>query len=302
MNADLIKRFKDYLRIEKSLSSNTIASYCFDIEAFDNFLNPDRKANGPDQFNLLNVTLDELQQFMVSLYDQKLEPRTQARRVSGLKAFYNFLVYEDELEHAPTELLEAPKLGKHLPDVLSIEEVEALIQAVDLSTTEGHRNKAIIEVLYGCGLRVSELCELKISHLHLEEEFITVIGKGDKERIVPIGQRAIKAIEYYTIDRNQLTPQKDSEDILFLNRRGGKLTRNMIFIIIKDLANSAGITKKISPHTLRHSFATHLVYGGADLRAVQEMLGHASITTTEIYTHLDKEYLHETLQLFHPRY
>ncbi|MBP5709790.1 MAG: site-specific tyrosine recombinase XerD [Bacteroidales bacterium] len=294
----LIKSFRDYLRLEKSLSKNSILAYNSDIVKFFLFLNPD----GEEKKKLDEVTLDDLQEFMASLYDKNVDARSQARIVSGLKAFYDFLLFEGKIEEAPTQLLDGPKLGMHLPDVLSIPEIEEIIGAIDLSSEEGHRNKAIIEVLYGCGLRVSELVNLTISHLHFNEEIISVIGKGDKERIVPIGQTAQKAIGLYMEDRNRITPKKGCEDILFLNRRGGKLSREMIFIIIKKLAAAAGITKNVSPHTFRHSFASHLVDGGADLRAVQEMLGHESITTTEIYTHLNKDYIRETMQLFHPRY
>ena len=295
-NEPLIRSFRDYLRLEKSLSPNSILAYNSDIVSFFIFL---KKKNGK---GLCDVTLEDLQEFMAELYDKKVDVRSQARIVSGLKAFYDFLLFEGKITKSPTELLDGPKLGMHLPDVLSIPEIEAIIGAIDLSTDEGHRNKAIIEVLYSCGLRVSELVNLKISCLHFNEELISVIGKDDKERIVPIGQSARKAIGFYMEDRDKITPKKGCEDILFLNRRGGKLSREMIFIIIKKLAAAAGITKNVSPHTFRHSFASHLVDGGADLRAVQEMLGHESITTTEIYTHLNKEYIRETMQLFHPRY
>lgn len=296
-NNPLIKGFRDYLRLEKSLSENSIEAYNSDIVKFFLFLNPEEEKK-----NLLDVTLEDLQFFMADLYDKKVDIRSQARIVSGLKAFYEYLIFEDRIKEAPTALLDAPKLGQHLPDVLTIPEIEAIINAIDLSTDEGHRNKAIIEVLYGCGLRVSELVNLKLSQLHFNEDVISVIGKGDKERIVPIGQAAQKAVAFYMDDRDKITPKSGCEDILFLNRRGGRLSREMIFIIIKKLANIAGIRKNVSPHTFRHSFATHLVEAGADLRAVQEMLGHESITTTEIYTHLDKEYIRETMQLFHPRY
>lgn len=297
-NANLVARFKSYLQIEKSLSINTLEAYLNDIVQFENFLNPTENSHK----NLREISLDDLQGYMVSLYDQKMTVRSQARKVSGIKAFYNFLIYENELDSAPTQLLDAPKLGLHLPDVLTIEEIEKIIGAIDLSSDEGHRNKAILEVLYGCGLRVSELVNLRISQLHFNEEFITVIGKGNKERIVPIGETARKAVGFYMQKRVHLPIKKECEDIVFLNRRGGQLTREMVFIIIKKLVKEVGITKQVSPHTFRHSFATHLVTGGADLRAVQEMLGHESITTTEIYTHLDKEYIKETMIQFHPRY
>lgn len=296
MNADLILRFQHYLKLEKSLSPNSIAAYLHDVEKFDCFLNPDHEAK-----SLLDVTLDDLQSFLVALYEQKTDTHSQARIISGLKAFYEFLTYEKLVEENPTELLDAPKLGRHLPTVLTIEEVDSLISAIDLSQPEGHRNRAILEVLYGCGLRVSELVNLRLSKLHFSEDFIIVIGKGDKERIVPIGETAKKSIRHYMEDRKEITPAKDCEDLLFLSRRGKKLNREMVFLIIKDATAKAGISKTVSPHTLRHSFATHLVNGGADLRAVQDMLGHASITTTEIYTHLDREYLQDTIRLYHPR-
>lgn len=297
-NLPLIKSFTNYLRLEKSLSPNSIEAYRSDIVKFFLFLNPDAE----EKKKLCDANLDDLQAFMVDLYEKKVDVRSQARIVSGLKAFYEFLIFENKISENPTDLLDAPKLGMHLPDVLTIPEIEAIIGAIDLSTPEGHRNKAIIEVLYGCGLRVSELVNLAISNLHFNEGIISVIGKGNKERLVPIGDKAQQAIGFYMEDRDKIVPKKGCDDILFLNRRGGKLSREMIFIIIKRLVAAAGINKNVSPHTFRHSFASHLVDGGADLRAVQEMLGHESITTTEIYTHLNKEYIRETMQLFHPRY
>jgi integrase/recombinase XerD len=250
-----------------------------------------------------DVQLAQLERFVIKLNEIGLEAQSQARIISGLRAFYKYLMMEDLIKINPTELLAAPKLSRKLPDTLNAEEVNLLLGAVDMSTPEGMRNRTMLEVLYGCGLRVSELVNLQISSLFLDVEFIKVIGKGDKERLVPIGSQAIKHIQLYkdTV-RCHLTVQKGEEDILFLNRRGKKLSRVMLFLIIRDLAQKIGLTKTISPHTLRHSFATHLIDGGADLRAVQEMLGHSSITTTEIYTHLDRDYLRSTMQQFHPRY
>ena len=249
------------------------------------------------------VELADLQEFLTTLYDEKIQARSQARIISGIKAFYHFLVFENSIEEDPTELLDSPKIGRKLPSVLSIPEIESILDCIDLSKPEGHRNKAIIEVLYGCGLRVSELTELRLSWLHFTDGFVRIIGKGNKERLVPIGQTAQKAVMLYVEgEREKLKIKKGCEDIVFLNRRGSKLTRAMIFHIIKELAQKAGITKTISPHTFRHSFATHLIDGGADLRAVQEMLGHESIITTEIYTHLDRNYIKENIAKYHPRY
>ena len=291
----MIQRFRQYLLLEKSLSPKTVEAYFHDVELLLEFL----------QGKPLNeVEITDLQEFAKFLQTEKrVEATSQARILAGIRAFYRFLVLEGTIGSSPAALIEAPKLGRHLPTVLTIPEVEAVIAAVDLSLPEGHRNRAIIEVLYGCGLRVSELVNLRLSWLRLDENYIRVIGKGDKERIVPIGETAAKAIELYAGgSRNQLKIKKNCEDILFLNRRGGQLTREMVFYIVKQLAERAGIHKSVSPHTFRHSFATHLIEGGADLRAVQEMLGHESITTTEIYTHLDREYIQTTIALFHPRY
>lgn len=290
-----IVRFRQYLLLEKSLSAKTAEAYLHDVSLLASFL-------GEKPLETVDIT--DLQEFVKFLQkEKKVEATSQARIISGIRAFYRFLVLEGTISSNPAALLDAPKLGKKLPSVLSIPEVEAVINAVDLSTPEGHRNRAIIEVLYGCGLRVSELVDLRISCLHFEEGYVRVIGKGDKERIVPIGETARKAVtNYIEGKRRQMKVKKEATDIVFLNRRGGKLTRVTVFNIVKDLAEKAGITKEISPHTFRHSFATHLVEGGADLRAVQEMLGHESITTTEIYTHLDREYIQSTIALFHPRY
>jgi integrase/recombinase XerD len=293
-----IKGFKSYLQLELSLSQNSIEAYLRDVEKFVQYLELQEIDVAPEK-----VEQNQVEGFLQWISEVGLNARSQARILSGLKAFFKYLLIEDIIELAPTELLESPKIGRKLPEVLSIEEINQIINAVDLSKDEGERNKAMLEVLYSCGLRVSELISLKISDLLLDEGFIRVIGKGDKERITPIGSVAIKHIKIYVnTKRNHMNKiDKDSEDILFLNRRGKQLTRVMIFTIIKKLAEKAGITKTVSPHTFRHSFATHLVEGGADLRAIQEMLGHESITTTEIYTHLDREYLRQAILDFHPR-
>ncbi|MCQ2270379.1 MAG: site-specific tyrosine recombinase XerD [Bacteroidales bacterium] len=286
--------YKQYIKLERSLSPKTVEAYLHDIEKLNDFLAGRKK--------LEEVQLEDLQDFMASLYDDKMSARSQARIISGLKSFYHFLLFEHHITHDPTELLDAPKIGRHLPEVLSLPEIEAIINTIDLSTTEGHRNKAIIEVMYGCGLRVSEVVNLRLSNLYFRDNYIRIIGKGDKERLVPIGQTAQHAITLYVEgQRQQLKIKKGEEDFVFLNRRGARLTREMIFMMIKKAAEEAGVTKTISPHTFRHSFATHLVEGGADLRAVQEMLGHESITTTEIYTHLDREYIKSVIAEFHPR-
>jgi integrase/recombinase XerD len=293
-----IKGFKNYLQLERSLSSNSIEAYLRDVEKFVQFL----VLKGID-VNPEKVEQQQVEDFLQWVSAIGLNARSQARILSGLKAFYKYLLMEDIIDIAPTELLESPKIGRKLPEVLTIEEINDIIDAIDLSKPEGERNKAMLETLYSCGLRVSELTSLKISGLLLDEGFIRVIGKGDKERITPIGSVAIKHINTYIESmRNHMTNiDKESEDVLFLNRRGKQLTRVMIFTIIKNLTEQAGITKTVSPHTFRHSFATHLVEGGADLRAIQEMLGHESITTTEIYTHLDREYLRQAILDFHPR-
>ena len=296
-----IPLFQSYLRLEKSLSPKTVEAYLSDVTKFAHFLAQNDETI--DEEALKNASLQHIQNYLQQLFEEKVKASSQARAVSSLKAFYNFLQYEKMIEQNPTELIEAPKIGRTLPDILSVSEIESILTAIDLSSAEGHRNKAIIEVLYGCGLRVSELINLKLSQLFFDENFIRIIGKGDKERLVPIGETAQKAVGHY-IDgyRLKLKIKKGMEDILFLNRRGAKLTREMIFVMVKELAQLAGIQKSISPHTFRHSFATHLIEGGADLRAVQEMLGHASITTTEIYTHLDTDYIRSTIAQFHPRY
>jgi len=292
------KGFKAYLQLEKSLSENSVEAYVHDIEKFTQFLFQNNLEKKPDEIELIHM-----EDFLQWANELGMTSSSQARIISGLRSFYQFCVQEQISLTDPTALLEAPKLGKHLPDTLSFDEIERIIEANDVSTREGARNKTIIETLYSCGLRVSELVNLKRSCLYLDVGYVRIIGKGDKERLVPIGDSAIKNIKIYLDNiRVHMPVVTGNEDIVFLNRRGRKLTRVMIFTIIKNLSKKAGITKNISPHTFRHSFATHLVEGGADLRAVQEMLGHESITTTEIYTHLDREYLRDTLQQFHPSF
>jgi len=290
------KGYKAYLQLEKSLSDHSVAAYGRDIEKFTQFLQERNLKKNPSE-----ITLKELQEFVKWIAELGMTAGSQARIISGLRSFYKYCLLEQITKKDPTALLEAPKLQRTLPDVLSFDEIELLISQIDLSKPEGGRNKAILETLYSCGLRVSEAVNLKISQLYLDVGFIRVIGKGDKERLVPIGKEAIKYIKIYKDKIRTHVPIKSAdEDILFLNKRGSKLSRVMIFLIIKELAKKARISRNISPHTFRHSFATHLVEGGADLRAVQEMLGHESITTTEIYTHLDREYLRKTLELYHP--
>ena len=290
-----IKEFKSYLRIERSLSENTIDSYLRDIRKLAKF-------SEEKDLNELQITKAEVKEFIASINKEEISARSQSRIISGIKAFYKYLILEDYLKVNPTELIESPRIGMKLPDTLSIEEIDSLISAIDLSHPQGERNRAILEVLYSCGLRVSELTNLKLSNIRFKEGYVKVLGKGNKERFAPIGSSAIKFLNIYLNEiRNHQTIKKGSEDIVFLNRRGNKLTRVMIFTIIKQLSEKIGMKKKISPHTFRHSFATHLIEGGADLRAVQEMLGHESITTTEIYTHLDREYLREAIMQFHPR-
>ena len=292
------KGFKAYLQLEKSLSENSVDAYIHDIEKFTQFLSLHNFEKSPKE-----IALADLDKFLKWINELGMTTASQARIISGIKAFYKYCLQEQISISNPTELLEAPKLGKHLPDTLSFQEIEQIIASLDLSTPEGTRNKAMIETLYSCGLRVSELVNLKLSCLFFDVGYIRVTGKGDKERLIPIGSSAIKFIKIYLDKiRVHINVIKGNEDIVFLNRRGTILSRVMVFMIIKEAAKKAGITKKISPHTFRHSFATHLVEGGADLRAVQEMLGHESITTTEIYTHLDREYLRETLQQFHPSF
>ena len=292
------KGFKAWLQLEKSLADNSVEAYLRDIDKLTDYLQAAKKLKKPDE-----VDLKDLEKFVKWINELGMTASSQSRIISGLRSFYNYCLTEQISAIDPTVLLEAPKQKRMLPDTLNFEEIENIIGQIDLSTAEGGRNKAIFETLYSCGLRVSELVNMKISCLYLDVGFVRVIGKGDKERLVPIGSDAIKYINIYKNDiRMHMKIKPGQEDFLFLNRRGSKLTRVMIFLVLKELARKAGITKNISPHTFRHSFATHLVEGGADLRAVQEMLGHESITTTEIYTHIDREYLRDTLQQFHPAY
>jgi integrase/recombinase XerD len=291
-----IKDYQSYLRIERGLSKNTIENYGFDIERLCLFLEVNKIEVCP-----LKITDETVQQFIYAV-SKEVNPRSQARIISGLKSFFNYLVFEDYRVDNPLELIESPKTGRKLPDTLAVQEIDALIAAIDLSSNEGERNRAMLETLYGCGLRVSELVSLKISDLFFEEGFIKITGKGNKERFVPIGKLTQKYIQIYQNEiRGNVTIKKGCEDTLFLNRRGNQLTRAMIFTIIKDLAMKIGLKKNISPHTLRHSFATHLLENGADLRSIQLMLGHESITTTEIYVHLDRSFLKEIMYSFHPR-
>ncbi|MEO3404844.1 site-specific tyrosine recombinase XerD [Mucilaginibacter sp. CAU 1740] len=292
-----IKGFQAYLRLEKSMSANSVEAYSRDIEKLFQFAESREIKLKPQ-----TITLSNLRDFITWVVEIGMIPSSQARILSGIKAFFRYLLMEELISIDPSELLEAPKIRRTLPDTLSFHEINKIIAAIDLSKPEGPRNKAIFETMYGSGLRVSEAVDLKLSNLYLDIEFIKVTGKGNKERLVPIGSEAIKALKIWIEQSRVHTPiKKGEEDYVFLNRRGARLTRQMIFITLKSLAVTVGIQKKISPHTLRHSFATHLVEGGADLRAVQEMLGHESITTTEIYTHLDREYLKSTISQFHPR-
>ena len=293
MNAQ-IARFKQYLMYEKGLSPKSVEAYLHDALLLEEFLSPKK---------MEDATFEDLQQFLKHLYKSDYNARSQARIISGMRAFYRYLIYANVLETDPTELLDAPKIGMHLPDVLTVEEIQSIMDVIDLSTPEGHRNRAMAEVMYGCGLRVSELVTLRISNLFFDDGFVKVVGKGNKERLIPIGQTAMKMVNLYVDGkRKELKIKKGEEDYVFLNRRGAHLTREMVFMLVKKWVKEAGIDKTVSPHTFRHSFATHLIEGGADLRAVQEMLGHESITTTEIYTHLDQDYLRTNIALFHPRY
>lgn len=298
MWASYRKGFKAYLQLERSLSTNSVIAYLSDLEKFTQFLLATGQKKSPEQ-----IELSDLQQFVKWIAELGMTPASQARMISALKTFYKYCLLEEIVTTDPTALLEAPKLRRKLPDTLSFAEIEILLNQIDLSTPEGTRNRAILETLYSCGLRVSEVVNLQLSQLFFDIGFIRVIGKGNKQRLVPIGSDARKFITIYVNHvRNQVTPVKGEEDIVFLNRRGKRLSRVMVFLFIKDLAVKAEVKKSISPHTFRHSFATHLVEGGADLRAVQEMLGHESITTTEIYTHLDRDFLRKTLENFHPSF
>ncbi|MBT6439150.1 MAG: site-specific tyrosine recombinase XerD [Flavobacteriales bacterium] len=292
-----IAGFKAYLQLERSLSANSVDAYLNDVNKLISYLEISSLNLSPEK-----IELSHLQGLMQWITELGMNPTSQSRIISGIKAFYRYLLLEDEIISDPTELLEAPRTGRKLPEFLTTDEINDLIGAIDLSTPEGERNRAMLETLYSCGLRVSELIGIHISNIYENDGFIKIIGKGDKERLVPIAQSALKYINIYHREiRSHLDIKKGHEDCLFLNRRGAQLSRVMIFTIIKNLAAAAGIKKNISPHTFRHSFATHLIEGGADLRAVQEMLGHESITTTEIYTHLDRDYLREAIIQFHPR-
>lgn len=293
-----LKGFKAYLLLERSLAANTIEAYERDLQKLVSFLKLKEIEVTPQ-----TVETEQLESFLFWLHEVGLSARSQSRILSAIKTFYRYLLSEDLIANDPTELLEAPRLSRKIPEVLTYEEIQAMLQAIDLSDPQGTRNRAMLETLYACGLRVSELINLRVSNLFLDVGFIKVVGKGDKERIVPIGEEAIKHIQLYWEGerRGQMNVKPGFENILFLNRRGRRLTRNMVFLIVKDTAGRAGIKKNVSPHTFRHSFATHLIEGGADLKAVQDMLGHESIITTEIYTHLDTDYLRETILNFHPR-
>lgn len=293
-DALIIRKYMQYLKLEKALAGNTQEAYMQDLEKLLNFL----KAENID---FRKCTYENLQQFSAELHDIGIHARSQARIISGIHSFYRFLVLNNYIETDPSELLETPKIGLHLPEVLTVEEIDRIIETVDMDKAEGQRNRAILETLYSCGLRVSELCNLKMSDLYFTEGFIKVEGKGSKQRIVPISQRAIKEIRYWLIDRQAWRIKPGYEDYVFLARWGKGISRIMIFHLIKELADKAGITKKISPHTFRHSFATHLLEGGANLRAIQAMLGHESITTTEIYTHIDRNRLRQEIIEHHPR-
>lgn len=293
-----IQSFRNYLLLERSMSHHTIEAYLNDVGKFVQWLELEDRELPP-----LAVQSDDLIRFILWANNLGLEASTQARLISGLRAFYKFLLVEDLLDDDPTELLETPRLRRKIPEVLSVHEVQAMLNAVDLSEPQGQRNRAILEMLYACGLRVSELVNLHLTGVFLEASFLKIVGKNNKERLVPIGGEAVKYLRIYleNVRNLQANIQKHSENIVFLNRRGARMTRVMVFLIVKEFAAKAGIAKNISPHTFRHTFATHLVEGGADLKAVQDMLGHESITTTEIYTHLDTEYLKETIYLYHPR-
>jgi integrase/recombinase XerD len=298
VNWDLhIKHFKNYLKLERSLSDNSIEAYEHDVVLLKQFLELSKLEISP-----LTLTTKNIQSFLKHTNELGMSAHSQARILSGLKAFYKYMLFEELIVRDPTELIEGPRLGRKLPDTLSYHEIESLLEAIDLSTSDGTRNRAMIETLYSSGLRVSELVSLKVDHIYSDIGFLRVIGKGNKERLVPIGQSALKHLDIYIKQvRVHSRIQKGFESFVFLNNRGKALSRVMVFIIIKNLAAKIGLKKMIGPHTFRHSFATHLIEGGADLRAVQEMLGHQSITTTEIYTHLDRDYLRQVIQEFHPR-
>ncbi|MBQ7181739.1 MAG: site-specific tyrosine recombinase XerD [Bacteroidaceae bacterium] len=295
IDPNILRRYRQYLRLEHSYSANTLDAYCKDLEKLLRYY-------AAQEIDFRNVTLEQLDQFAGSLLEEGIQPRSLARVLSGVRSFYRFLVLEGEIKNDPTELLESPRIGRHLPEVLSVEEIDAIINAIDMSRPEGVRDRAIIEMLYSCGLRVSELCQLKISELFLEEGYIRVRGKGDKDRLVPIGQKAVGRLREWFVDRLHIKVKPDQEDYVFVSfTRGQHLSRISVFVKIKEYAQKAGITKNISPHTFRHSFATHLLQGGANLRAIQSMLGHEDISTTEIYMHVDTTHLRREILEHHPR-
>lgn len=294
VDKQIIIKYRQYLKLEKSLSENTVMAYTSDLDKLIQYLKE-------ENINIMDVSLDDLENFAAGLRDIGIHPRSQARILSGIRSFFHFLLIEDYIQKDPSELLESPQIGKHLPDILSVEEIDNLINAIDRSTKEGQRNCAILETLYSCGLRVSELCNLKISDLYLDEGFIKVEGKGSKQRLVPISPKAIKEIKNYFLTRGDGLIKPEFEDYVFISRFGKNISRIMVFHIIKELADKIGLKKSISPHTFRHSFATHLLEGGANLRAIQCMLGHESIGTTEIYTHIDRVRLRDEIICHHPR-
>ena len=291
---DILKKYKLYLKLEKALSDNTVHAYVADVNKLFQFLKE-------EDIHPFDATLENLETFSANLRDVGIQPRSQARILSGIRSFYHYLIMDDYLQADPSELLESPQLGLHLPEVLTIEEIDNLIEAIDLSKDEGQRNRTILETLYSCGLRISELCNLKLSDLYLDEGFIKVEGKGSKQRLVPISPRAIKELQLYFIDRNSATIKPGYEDYVFISKRGKNISRITVFHFIKELSDATGLQKNISPHTFRHSFATHLLEGGANLRAIQCMLGHESIGTTEIYTHMDTHRLRSEIIEHHPR-
>ena len=298
LDKNLIKHFSDYLRLEQSLSDNTINAYCHDIEMFREFLE-DKKGS----YSVTDISHHDIEDFFAQLYDLGIAASSQARILSGLKSFYRYLIQEKICEEDPTLLVSSPSIGRHIPEVLSYEEIVSMMETIDLSQQFGHRNKAIIEVMYGCGLRVSEVISLNISDIYMKDEFIRVVGKGDKERLIPIGKKTLNELMLYIRgERLHQEIKAKYSDKVFISARGTSLTRQSVFLLVKSLAEKAGIKKTISPHTLRHSFATHLLEGGADLRAVQQMLGHSSISTTEIYTHVSDEYLRQVIMEYHPRW
>lgn len=294
VDKQIIIKYRQYLKLEKSLSENTVMAYTSDLDKLIQYLKE-------ENINIMDVSLDDLENFAAGLRDIGIHPRSQARILSGIRSFFHFLLIEDYIQQDPSELLESPQIGKHLPDILSVEEIDNLINAIDRSTKEGQRNCAILETLYSCGLRVSELCNLRISDLYLDEGFIKVEGKGSKQRLVPISPKAIKEIKNYFLTRSDGLIKPEFEDYVFISRFGKNISRIMVFHIIKELADKIGLKKSISPHTFRHSFATHLLEGGANLRAIQSMLGHESIGTTEIYTHIDRVRLRDEIINHHPR-